>query len=122
MANPNPSPETRFGAENGNPSARGRWNKEGSISYNYNKIMRMSDEELAKFKPTTQAEKIALMRVQQAAKDLGLADAKEISDRTEGKAPQFIGTGDKEDYNDMFERLSIDELRKLATFDADKDS
>lgn len=69
----------------------GGWSKEGSISYQYQKLMRMSTEELTSFKPETVAQDIALARIR-AARDsrLGLSDAKEITDRTEGKAPQSI--------------------------------
>lgn len=69
----------------------GRWNKEDSISYQYNKLMRMKPEDIYNFKPETVAQDIALARIR-AARDsrLGLGDAKEITDRTEGKAPQSI--------------------------------
>lgn len=93
------NPEGRGGfADNPHHRSDGRWSKEGSISYNYNKIIRMTPEEIAEFVPTTMAEKIALTRVSQAAKDLGLADAKELADRTEGKSPQFIGLGGDSEY------------------------
>jgi hypothetical protein len=97
--NPNPSPSTRFGAENGNPQNPGGWKKEESISYQYNRFGRMSDEELDNYIPKTQFERIALNRIK-AAKDLkyGLPDSKEVTDRTEGKAPQSIDVttgGDK---------------------------
>lgn len=98
---PNPTGKGGF-QERPEDRSNGRWSKEGSISYNYNKIMRMSDDELEAFKPSTQAEKIALMRVNQAAEKLGLADAKELADRTEGKAPQFFGLGGQEDYEQIF--------------------
>lgn len=82
--------------QNRNP---GGWNKEHSISYQYNRLMRMKPAELAKFKPETVAQKIALTRIKEAIKTGGLPDAKEITDRTEGKAPQFIGIGDVDDYD-----------------------
>ena len=79
----------------------GRWNKEGSISYQYNYLMRLPKKEFAKFKPETVAQEIALARVR-AAKSMvnGLADTKEITDRTEGKAPQFIGLGDSDEFKE----------------------
>jgi hypothetical protein len=57
----------------------------------------MSPEELAEFKPNTVAQEIALKRLQEARKEKGLLDAKEVTDRTEGKAPQFIGFGTTEE-------------------------
>lgn len=68
----------------------GGWSKEGSISYQYNRLMRMSIVELDEFIPETVAQDIALQRMRVARKEAGLNDAKEITDRTEGKAPQTI--------------------------------
>jgi hypothetical protein len=77
----------------------GRWNKEESISYQYNLLGRMSDEELQAFVPKNQFQQIALTRIKSAKNNkFGLADTKEITDRTEGKAPQSIDVttgGDK---------------------------
>lgn len=94
---PNPTGKGGFGdhPENRNP---GGWKKEESISYQYNKLMRMSPDDVASFKPKTVAQAIALKRIQAAQKETGLAETKEITDRTEGKAPQFIGLGNPEDY------------------------
>lgn len=112
---PNPTGKGGFGdnPQNRNP---GGWDKTQSISYWYNKLGRMSDEELAAFVPSNQNQKIALIRIQRAAQDDkdALPEVKEITDRTEGKAPQFIGTGDKDDYDDAFSPLSTEDLRKLA--------
>jgi hypothetical protein len=85
--NLNPTGKGGFG-DNPQNRSDGRWNKEGSISYNYNKLMRMTPEDFETFEPTTYAEKIAKQRVKDAVSSLN--DAKEITDRTEGKAPQFI--------------------------------
>lgn len=68
----------------------GHWRPEDSISFQYNKLLRMSDEEFKSFKPKTVAQLIALRRIQNAAQRFGLPDTKEITDRTEGKAPQAI--------------------------------
>lgn len=98
-----------------NPQNRsnGRWNKEESISYWYNKIGRMSDEELAEFIPANQNQKIALKRVQDAVDDL--TTTKEITDRTEGKAPQSIDvTSDGDSIRAQYVPLTTEELRKLA--------
>lgn len=83
----NPDGKGGFGdnPQNRNP---GGWKKEGSISYQYNRLMRMTPEELDKFKPETVAQQIALARIKEAEKSL--PDVKEITDRTEGKAPQNI--------------------------------
>lgn len=86
------NPEGKGGFQD-HPELRsnGRWDKEGSISYQYQRLMRMSTEELSNFKPETVAQDIAMARIR-AARDarLGLGDAKEITDRTEGKAPQSV--------------------------------
>lgn len=96
---PNPTGKGGFGdnPQNRNP---GGWDKTQSISYQYNRIGRMSDEEFANFVPENQFQKIACARLK-AARDekFGLADTKEITDRIEGKAPQFIGIGDGDDYD-----------------------
>lgn len=83
--------------ENRNP---GGWNPETSIPYQYNKIIRMTDEELKEFEAKddkTGAEKIALVRYKAALKDdkLGLANAKEIVDRTDGRPAQQVDVTSK---------------------------
>lgn len=86
---PNPEGKGGFGdhPENRNP---GGWDKTQSISYQYNRLMRLPFEELKNFQPETVAQKIALQRVRTAITNEGLQDTKEITDRTEGKAPQSI--------------------------------
>ncbi len=88
--NPNPSPATRFGGERANPQSPGGWDKTQSISYQYNKLMRMAPEEFNSFKPETVAQQIAYKRILAARTSEGLYDTKEITDRTEGKASQSI--------------------------------
>jgi hypothetical protein len=68
----------------------GGWKKEESIGYQYQRIIRMSPEERKKFTPETTAQEIALKQVKEALNNNGLPSAKEITDRTEGKAPQSI--------------------------------
>lgn len=79
-----------------NPERRsnGKWNKEDSISYQYKYLLNMHPDELVGFKPTTVAQRIALIRIRQAmdGNRLGLMSTVEITDRTEGKARQDIGT------------------------------
>jgi len=96
----NRNPEGKGGFQD-RPEDRsnGRWDKADSISYQYNKLLRMSDKEFEDFVPETIAQRVALVRLNNSIKADGLADTKEVTDRTEGKAPQFIGLGDKEDYN-----------------------
>lgn len=100
--NRNPEGKGGFGdnPQNRNP---GGWDKTKSISYQYNKMLRMTDDEWAELSmrinsgDTFQAERIAFNRINDADKDL--MATKEITDRTEGKAPQFIGLGDGDDYD-----------------------
>lgn len=95
--NPNPSPSTRFGAENGNPQSPGGWSKEHTISYQYKRFLAMSPEKLEEWaKNTPKSERtvamdIAYNRILEGRKSL--PDVKEITDRTEGKAPQNIKLG-----------------------------
>lgn len=76
--------------------ARGRWSAETSISYNMNKLLRASVDEVATWiekhpqSTRTMAEEIALNAVKAARKDLGFL--KEVADRTEGRARQQIDT------------------------------
>jgi len=95
-----PNPEGKGGFQD-RPQDRsdGRWDKADSISYQYSKLLRMGEKEFEDFVPETVAQRIALVRLNQSIKADGLADTREVTDRTEGKAPQFIGLGDKEDYN-----------------------
>lgn len=91
--NPNPSPSTRFGAENGNPQSPGGWKKENVVSYQFKRFMNMSEQEFRDFSKRsksdmTMAERLAYNRV--LAADKSLPDFKEVADRTEGKANQAI--------------------------------
>lgn len=114
---PNPTGKGGFGdnPQNRNP---GGWDKTGSISYQYNRLIRMTDAELKEFKnrmdrgECTQAEKIGYQRVKDANKDL--QTTKEITDRTEGKAPQAIEFTNPDGSMGAYAALSPDELRKLA--------
>jgi hypothetical protein len=96
----NRNPEGKGGfADNPQNRNPGGWDKTQSISYQYNRLMRMNPAELEAFVPETVAQEIALVRLQ-AARDIkfGLPDTKEITDRVEGKAPQSIDVttgGDK---------------------------
>jgi hypothetical protein len=93
----NPTGKGGFGdnPENRNP---GGWKKENTISYQYNRFMNMTPDELVKWSKTPNSERTVAMdlayhRVIEAKKSL--ADVKEITDRTEGKAPQSIDVTSK---------------------------
>ena len=86
----NPTGKGGFGdnPQNRNP---GGWDKTGSISYQYNLLMRLTPEELKEYEPKTVAQEIALARIKAAKNgDKGLNDTKEVTDRTEGRAPQSV--------------------------------
>ena len=68
----------------------GHWNKDESISFQYNKLLRMPPEQFDAYVPETVAQQIAYKRLKAARTSEGLPDTKEITDRTEGKAPQSI--------------------------------
>lgn len=89
---PNPDGKGGF-IDNPENRSDGRWDKDTSISYWYNKLGRMSDVERAEFKPTTSFQRIALLRIERAERDndKSLDEAREITDRTEGRAKQDIG-------------------------------
>lgn len=97
-----------------NPERRsdGRWKKEDSISYNYNLFLAMNELEFNDYTPTTKAQRIAYNRVK--ASEDNLNDAKEITDRTEGKAPQSIDMTSKGESINPYAALTTEELRKLA--------
>ena len=89
---PNPTGKGGFGdnPQNRNP---GGWKKEMVFSYQYKRFMNMTVDELRDYakksdKERTVVEDLAYSRVIAAKKSL--PDVKEITDRTEGKAPQFI--------------------------------
>lgn len=111
--NANPEGAGGFGDHPENRSD-GRWNKEGSIGYQYNRIIRMTEEEQQEFVPKTFAEKIAHARILEAVKAGGLHDAKEVTDRTEGKAPQKVDITTNDESLNLFSQLSVEELKRLA--------
>lgn len=94
----NPSGKGGFGDNPENRSS-GHWDKEESISYWYNKLLRMTDEEYDEWKPKNRAQRIAHQRIVVASggDELALKTTKEITDRTEGRPKQDIDmnlTGD----------------------------
>lgn len=111
--NRNPDGKGGF-QERPNDRSDGRWNKDESISYQYNKLLRMSPSDFKDYKPTTMAQKIAYKRLGIAITEAGLMDTKEITDRVEGKAPQSIDMTSKGESINPYAALSTEELRKLA--------
>jgi hypothetical protein len=71
----------------------GGWKKENTISYQYNRFLNMSPIELEAFAQTPKKDRTVAMDIAYArvlASRKSLPDVKEITDRTEGKAPQSI--------------------------------
>lgn len=89
--NANPNGAGGF-ADNPQNRSSGHWDKEESISYWYNKLLRMTDEEFEKWQPKNKAQRIALKRIVAAegGDELALKNTKEITDRTEGRPKQDI--------------------------------
>jgi len=104
-------PSTSF-ADRPEDRSNGRWKKEDSISYNYNLFLSMSEEDFAEYTPVTKAQRIAYNRVK--ASEESLNDVKEITDRTEGKAPQTLDISNPDGSLNPYSQLSIEELRKFA--------
>lgn len=86
----NPTGKGGFGdnPQNRNP---GGWKKENTISYQYNRFLNMTPEELRDFAKTPDKERTVAMDIAYSrvlASRKSLMDVKEITDRTEGKAMQ----------------------------------
>lgn len=89
---PNPTGKGGFGDHPENRSDGG-WKKENVFSYQYRRFMSMTIKEWVDFissppEDMTVVEQLAIKAVQRAKNSL--PDVKEITDRTEGKAPQTI--------------------------------
>ena len=87
---PNP---TGIGGFRDHPELRspGGWKKENTISYQYHRFINMPPDELKAFVKVPDNEKTVAMDIayrRVVASYKSLADVKEISDRTEGKAVQ----------------------------------
>ena len=109
---PNPTGKGGF-QDRPNDRSDGRWNKDDSISYQYNKLLRMTPEAFKEYEPETMAQKIAYKRLSISVTEAGLMDTKEITDRVEGKAPQSIDMTSKGESINPYSQLTTDELRKL---------
>jgi len=64
----------------------GMWSKDTSISYWYNKLIRLDMQEFADFTPETMAQQLAYNAIIEAKDELGYL--KEVTDRTDGKSIQ----------------------------------
>lgn len=116
---PNPTGKGGFGdnPQNRNP---GGWDKTQSISYQYNRLMRMEPDELDEFVPETVAQKVAKQRITEMMEDNNetkggaLQVTKEVTDRVEGKAPQTVDISNPDGSLNPYNSLTTEELRKLA--------
>lgn len=84
-----------------NPERRknGKWDKDESISYWYNKLLRMPNEEFDIFEPANRTQRIAHARIVTACgtDEHALRATKEITDRTEGRPQQGIDMNIEQD-------------------------
>jgi len=81
----NPNGKGGF-TDNPQNRANGRWSKDSSIGYWYNYLIRLSVEEFESFECETIAQKLAYNSIVESQNELNYL--KEVTDRTEGKAPQ----------------------------------
>jgi predicted component of type VI protein secretion system len=95
MPNNNPTGKGGF-ADNPQNISGGMWSKDTSISYWYNKLIRLDLQEFEEFEPKTMAQQLAHNAIIDSKKELNYL--KEVTDRTEGKASQStdITTNGKE--------------------------
>ncbi|MBC8552223.1 MAG: hypothetical protein H8D23_21545 [Candidatus Brocadiales bacterium] len=110
---PNPTGKGGFG-DNPQNSAKGRWKGEDSISHQYNKLLRMTVDEIQAWtekNPTdkrTLAQDIAFNAILKARKELSYL--REVTDRTEGKPMQYSEIQAKVDTS---EGLSEETIAKM---------
>lgn len=90
--NINPSGKGGF-RDNPQNRSDGRWKKENTISYQYRRFLNMTPDELMDFKNVPTSERTVAMDIaysQVLASRKSLPHTKEITDRTEGKAPMSV--------------------------------
>lgn len=119
--NHNPTGKGGFG-ERPEDIHSGHWSSRNTVSYQYNRFMAMTTADFKNWRTRTpesqrtMAEEIAYSQVLNARnshnEQASLACAKEITDRTEGKAPVTARVFSTE--NEAIAELTIDELRALA--------
>jgi wyosine [tRNA(Phe)-imidazoG37] synthetase (radical SAM superfamily) len=91
---PNPTGKGGFQERPEQINRNGTWKPEMVFSYQYKRFMNMNTNDFKAFAETikagtcTMVELAAWNRVKEMQKSL--PDVKEITDRTEGKAPQFV--------------------------------
>ena len=90
--NLNPSGKGGF-RDNPQNRASGVWQPENTISYQYRRFLNMTPDELMAFKDVPTSERTVAMDIaysQVLASRKSLPHTKEITDRTEGKAPMSV--------------------------------
>lgn len=110
-----PPKKNQFGQPGGNKRNNGHWKSEDSISFQYNKLLRMTNEQFDKFrkqKDLTKAQQIAIKRIRDAdiASDtsgLALRTTVELTNRTEGDTKKELKLKLEKD-----KRLSDEELEQ----------
>ena len=91
----------------------GGWKKENTISYQYKRFLNMSPDELKAYSETPDSERTVAMDIaySQVIKSRNsLNHAKEITDRTEGKAAQAIDITSNGESLNKTSALTEDEL------------
>jgi hypothetical protein len=113
-----------------NPQNRsaGGWTNKNMISYWYKYFMKMTTAQARRWlskipeDQRTVAQEIAFARITDARKSgkIGLNTTQEITDRTEGKAPQFVNTSITTSSIESL-NLTNEELAQIAFNDVDED-
>lgn len=105
--NPNPSPETRFGAVNGNPSAGGKTSEQRKAEYAAaEKAALLRDRMISVIMEKTEGDDDALLSLLDANT---LKLFKDSEDRAHGTPKQYVESENKHDVSDPFKQL-IEEI------------
>lgn len=112
-------PKTSF-ADRPQDRSNGHWDSRKTLSFQYKKFMNMSVEDFKKWgqevpqSERTMAEEIAYARVNEArgSAKRGLKTTIEITDRTEGKATQYIES--RTEITNPYDDLTTEQLEALA--------
>lgn len=100
--------------------SNGHWDSRKTLSFQYKKFMNLSVEEFKKWgeevpqAERTMAEEIAYARINEArgSAKRGLKTTIEITDRTEGKATQYIES--RTEITNPYDELTTEQLEALA--------